>query len=107
MSYARDALESPEETPRRIEIINTNLIKAQAILAELRATLNHDVGGEHSANLDRLYEYYLRRLLQANLKKQAAPVVEVERLVRQLRDGWAEMLRTHDANNAQNARGVA
>ena len=107
LDHARDALQSPEDTPRRIETINTYLIKAQNILAELQASLNHDVGGEYSANLDRLYDYYMRRLFEANLKKQVEPVIEVEALVRQLRDGWAEMLCKHEAERLQYARGVA
>jgi flagellar protein FliS len=107
LGHAKDALQAPEESPRRIEIINTNLIKAQNILAELQANLNHEAGGDHAANLDRLYEYYLRRLLEANMKKSVEPVIEVEGLVRQLRDGWAEMLRNHEAERFQNARGVA
>lgn len=107
LGHAHDALEMPETTPRRIEIINTNLIKAQNIIAELQASLNHEAGGDHSANLDRLYDYYLRRLLEANLKKDVRPVIEVEGLVRQLREGWSEMLRTHEAERYQHTRGVA
>lgn len=103
---ARDALELPADTPRRIEMINTNLLKAQDILAELQASLNFDAG-DYAKDLDRLYEYYLRRLFQANLKKELGPVVEVERLVRTLRDGWAEMLCKHEPARAQSARGVA
>jgi flagellar secretion chaperone FliS len=107
LGHARSALESSEETPKRIEIINTNLIKAQNILAELQAGLNHEAGGDHAANLDRLYEYYLRRLFQANMKKNVEPVIEVEALVRQLRDGWAEMLRSQEPARVEGARGVA
>lgn len=107
LGYARDALASPVEEPRRIEIINTNLIKAQNILAELQGTLNHDAGGDHAANLDRLYEYYLRRLFEANMKKKIEPVIEVEGLLRQLRDGWAEMLRAQETGRSEAARGVA
>ena len=107
MSYAHDALEQPETNLRRIEIANTNLIKAQNILGELRACLNHEAGGSHAANLDRLYDYYLRRLMEANLKKQVKPLAEVEGLVKQLRDGWAEMLCTQGAGQVQSTRGVA
>jgi flagellar protein FliS len=107
LGHARDALQSPEATPRRIEIINTNLIKAQNILVELQATLNHEAGGDHAANLDRLYDYYMRRLLEANIKKKVEPVIEVEALVRQLRDGWAEMLCAQETEHHQHARGVA
>ncbi len=107
LGHARDALESTDESPRRIEAINTNLLKAQNILAELQATLNLEAGGEYAANLDRLYDYYLRRLFEANLRKDVKPVIEVEKLVRELRDGWAEMLRTQDAGGMHVARGVA
>ena len=107
LGHARDALQSPESTPRRIEIINTNLIKAQNILVELQSTLNHEVGGEYAANLDRLYDYYMRRLLEANIKKVVEPVIEIEGLVRQLRDGWAEMLCAQETEHHQHARGVA
>lgn len=107
IGHAHDALLQPENTPRRIEIINSNLIKAQNILVELQANLNHEVGGDHAANLDRLYDYYVRRLFEANLKKQVEPVIEVERLVRQLRDGWAEMLCVHESERQKHAQGVA
>jgi flagellar protein FliS len=107
LGHAHDALQSAEESPRRIETINTNLIKAQRILAELQASLNHEAGGDHSANLDRLYDYYIRRLLEANMKKKVEPVIEIETLVRQLRDAWAEMLCKHEVERLQNARGVA
>lgn len=107
IGHAKDALQSPEESPRRIEIINTNLIKAQNILTELQANLNHEAGGDHAANLDRLYDYYVRRLFEANVKKTVEPVIEVETLVRSLRDGWAEMLCAHETERLQHARGVA
>jgi flagellar secretion chaperone FliS len=41
------------------------------------------------------------------MRKQVEPVIEVEKLVRELRDGWAEMLRTQDAGGMHQARGVA
>jgi len=107
LGHAKDALQQTEDTPKRIETINTNLLKAQNIISELQACLNHQAGGDHAANLDRLYDYYLRRLLQANLRKDVQPVIEVEGLVRQLRDGWAEMLRTQEAGGMHSTRGVA
>lgn len=104
--HARDALESTDESPRRIERINTNLIKAQDVISELRSCLNFEAG-DHARNLDRLYDYYLRRLFQANMRKELAPVIEVEGLLRNLRDGWAEMLRSQEAGNPQRTRVVA
>lgn len=107
LNQAREAFAQHEETPRRIEAINTSLVRAQNILIELRATLNLSAGGEYATNLDRLYDYYLRRLIEANVKKQVEPVIEVSHLIQQLRDGWAEMLRKEDASRYEAARGVA
>ena len=46
-------------------------------------------------------------VFRAAMKKKVGPVIEVENLVRQLRDAWAEMLCKHEAERQQNARGVA
>jgi flagellar secretion chaperone FliS len=97
MAQARAAFAEPEDTPRRLEKINTALLRAQAILGELRSNLDFTSGGEVAVNLDRLYDYYLRRLFECNLRKSEIPLIEVEGLVRELRDGWAEMIHTSQA----------
>ena len=106
LDQAKDALAEPEGSARRIERINNNLNKAQNIIAELQATLNMEVG-EHSRHLHRLYDYYLRRLFEANMKKTVEPVDEVMRLVRVLRDGWAEMLRQEEVRRFEETRASA
>jgi flagellar protein FliS len=93
LALAHVALEAGNNDLTRFEVTNRNLQRAQNIIAELKGTLNHDAGGTVAANLDRLYDYFNRRLIQANFKKELAPVVEVEGLLRELRDAWAEMLR--------------
>ncbi|MDD2763123.1 MAG: flagellar export chaperone FliS [Opitutaceae bacterium] len=105
LGLARAALEGSPHDPRRIETVNSNLLKAQNIIAELQGVIDHQAGGEIAANLDRLYEYYNRRLIEANLKKDVAAVVEVEQLLRELRDAWAEMLR-RDLRTAPTPAGV-
>jgi flagellar protein FliS len=101
LAQARAALEGDQNDWRRFEVINRNLQKAQNIIAELQGTLNHEAGGEVAANLERVYDYYNRRLIEANFKKDPAPVIEVEGLLRELRDGWAEML--HRRGSAEDA----
>lgn len=101
------ALKSPEDTAGRIESANKNLQRTQAILSELKGSLNFEVGGDHARNLDRLYDYHLRRLFEANIKKDPKPAEEVEGLIRQLRDGWAEMLRKDEIVQMENRRSVA
>jgi len=68
-----------------------NFSKAQAILAELRGSLDHQSGGKLATRLDALYDYIGRRLLEAQLSHDAAPVTEAIKLLTPLRDAWAEI----------------
>jgi flagellar protein FliS len=108
LAQAREALGRPEDDVARIQVINTQLLKAQAIISELQSGLNFEAGGEIATTLNRVYDYYNRRLFEANLRKQVAPVIEVERLIGELRDGWAEMLAKQGSGRpAEAVRGVA
>ena len=107
MAIALDAFNRPEEDPRRIETINHQLQKAQNIIAELQNGLNLEAGGEFAQTLNRLYDYHHRRLFEANIRKQPELVVEVEGLLRSLRDAWAEMLTKQEAEAGESLRGVA
>lgn len=98
LARAREAFEAPEDDYRRYAVINEQLLKAQQILGELQNSLNLEAGdGALAREMFRLYDYYNRRLFEANLRKQPEPVAEVERLLRELRGGWAEMLSKGDA----------
>lgn len=97
MAIALDAFAKPTDDLQRIEIINTQLLKAQAIIHELQNGLNFEAGGEFAQSMNRLYDYHNRRLFDANLRKVPEPVIEVEKLIRELRDAWAEMLSKQDA----------
>src|SRR4051812_18685959 len=77
IGLAREAFNTPIEDPRRIAAINQHLLKAQAILNELQNGLNLEAGGEFARTMHRLYDYHNRRLLEANVRKQVAPVIEV------------------------------
>ena len=107
LAITRDAFTRPASDPRRIETINHQLLKAQMIIAELQGGLNLEAGGEFAATLHRLYDYHNRRLLEANLRKEVGPVIEVERLIRDLRDAWAEMLGKQDVTPVEKVRVVA
>jgi flagellar protein FliS len=108
MAITREAFERPDDDLRRFEIINTQLLKAQAILHELQDGLDMKAGGEFTTTMHRLYDYHCRRLYEANLKKQVEPVIEVERLVRELRDAWVQMLNSQESPaTLERVRGVA
>ena len=93
LAAAKQGFERPPEDLRRYEIVNRHLRKAQRIIAELRGTLNFEIEGEFAPLMRSLYDYYNRRLLEANMRKQVEPVIEVERLLGEVRGAWATMLR--------------
>jgi len=57
----------------------------------LRASLDHEAGGEIAADLDRLYEYMGRRLMQANLRNDTGALDEVDRLLADLGSAWQQI----------------
>ncbi len=62
--------------------------KAISIVGGLREPLDHKVGGELSQNLDSLYEYMIRRLLDANRGNDIVALDEVSGLLREVKTGW-------------------
>ena len=57
----------------------------------LQSGLNHEVGGDLAANLDSLYDYMTRRLLQANLQNDINAINEVMELLNNIADAWKEI----------------
>jgi flagellar protein FliS len=68
--------------------------KAQAIVNELRKSLNLEAGGEIAANLDRLYAYIHDLTAQALTENRADPLDEATRLLSEIREAWAEVTKT-------------
>ncbi len=62
--------------------------KAIGIIGGLREGLNLQSGGEIAANLDRLYEYMIALLVEANLSNDVALIDEVAGLLRNVKSGW-------------------
>jgi flagellar protein FliS len=82
---ARQAVDSGDIRGRAREIT-----KASEILTELALSLDHRQGGDISRNLTELYDYMQRKLIESHTQQSAAPLVEVERLLATLLDGWNE-----------------
>lgn len=66
--------------------------KAQEMVVELMAALNLDTG-EIARNLYKIYEYVRGRLVEANVRKEPAPLREVITLLGELKEAWAEISR--------------
>lgn len=65
--------------------------RALAIVGELQSTLDLTRGEATAVELDRLYDYVTGRLIDVTSKQDTAALDEVERLLRPLRDAWAEI----------------
>lgn len=64
---------------------------AITIIEGLRVSLDHQQGGEIAANLERLYDYMERRLVEANQKNDAEMLEEVAGLLNQIKSAWSEI----------------
>ena len=80
-----------------IEKAHTNIIRVQKIIDELRATL--DMKYPVAQDFDRIYTYLLKRLLQANMKKDKEILEEIVSHLRSVRDTWKEVMRIVKTQN--------
>ncbi|MDT3428006.1 flagellar protein FliS [Paenibacillus forsythiae] len=74
-----------------IEKANNNLIKTQAIINELVASLNLEYPIAH--NLAQIYEYMIYQLIQANIKKDKQCAEEVLTHLIDMKEAWIEASR--------------
>lgn len=81
-----------EDVRERYEVVNNNLIKAQNILTELQNALDLNTEGDFATTMYRLYDYMHGQLQEANIRKCHDPLKVVEKLLREIRDAWEEML---------------
>ena len=70
---------------------HADLVRAQDIIVELLASLNHEEGGQISAQLTSIYDYCFRRLVTANVTKDPAPAREVIGILRDLGTAWQQI----------------
>ncbi|RJS95195.1 flagellar export chaperone FliS [Salinisphaera sp. Q1T1-3] len=57
----------------------------------LRAALDMERGGTLAERLDALYDYMIRRLMQANLRGDAEAISEVARLLEEIGSAWKQI----------------
>ena len=68
-----------------------HICKAQDAVTELMSALRMDVG-EIANNLYRLYDYILRRMVEANVKNDKSKIEEVLVYLVDLRDAWNQAI---------------
>ena len=65
--------------------------KAIDIINCLKSSLDHERGGDISTNLDRLYDYMMRRLYDASKKNNHEMLNEVSKLLANIKSAWDEI----------------
>ncbi|MEA2449460.1 MAG: flagellar secretion chaperone FliS [Thermoleophilaceae bacterium] len=77
-----------------VSLMNNRMQRAEAIISELRTTLNHDKGGEIAGRLDAIYSFCQRHLLEARLKRDPERIEQVMKLLAELREAWDQVAAT-------------
>jgi len=92
----KKALESED-----IEAAHVALTRAQEVVMELLYAVDREKGGEIAENLVRLYSYSLLCLVEANMRRDKAKAIEVQTIMRELREGWAGAIEKVKAETAE------
>lgn len=75
---------------KNIQDKNNSILRAQDIIRELMVTINLDI--EVGKQMMSMYDYMLRRLVEANIKNDLEILNEVEGLVTEFRDTWKQVI---------------
>lgn len=65
--------------------------KSISIIAELQGSLDEEKSKDLVGNLDKLYDYMQRRLLEANIKNDMSMIEEVMGLLLKVKSSWDEI----------------
>ena len=84
---ARSALEA-KDYERSYNLIS----RVQKIITELSITLKHDVAPDLCGKLSALYTFVYKKLIEANIEHQLAPMDEALNILRYQRETWAMLL---------------
>ncbi|WP_346351808.1 flagellar export chaperone FliS [Oceanimonas sp. AH20CE76] len=83
LARARSAMEQNKRAEQG-ELLGS----AMTIVAELRAALDHQEGGDISANLDNLYEFIMAELVLANSENSIEKLESISTLLRDIKEAW-------------------
>lgn len=82
-----------------IEKAHNNIIKVERIIIEFQSTLDHKY--PVAKDFDQVYTYLIRRLREANIKKDPEILDEVLKHLRTMRDTWKEVMTLNQGNKVQ------
>ncbi|HCC07760.1 MAG TPA: flagellar export chaperone FliS [Clostridiales bacterium] len=98
LKFCNQAIRAIEN--QKTEEAHNFIIRTENIIMEFISTVDtkYDVG----KNLDSMYNYIYRRLLEANFKKDKQILEEVQGYLRELRDTWKEAMEITKVKKAVN-----
>lgn len=89
-----------------VQKTHDNIMKTEKIIEEFQATLDHKY--PVAKDFEAVYSYLLKRLFDANIRKDPEILEEVLRHFRTMRDTWKEvMAKTANGNNIKTKEPVA
>ncbi len=89
-----------------VQKTHDNIMKTEKIIEEFQATLDHKY--PVAKDFEAVYSYLLKRLFDANIRKDPEILEEVLRHLRTMRDTWKEVMeKTANGNNIKTKEPVA
>lgn len=95
LKFCGQAIKAVEEG--HVKEAHRLIVRVEDIIEEFQATLDKKYA--ISGNLDALYDYIYRRLVEANIQKDKAILEEVFELIKDLRDTWKEAMKIAKQGN--------
>ncbi|MFY9180181.1 MAG: flagellar export chaperone FliS [Venatoribacter sp.] len=83
LAQAKGAIER-HDMPTKANLLG----RVTEIIQTLQASLNVEAGGEVARNLENLYDYMVRRVLQATAHNDISMLEEVMKLLLEIKVGW-------------------
>lgn len=98
MSQAKGAIERND-----MESKASLLGRVTDIIQSLQLSLNHEQGGQLSVDLERLYDYMIRRLFEATRHNDVKMIDEVMGLLLDVKSGWDSIRSDYLGQSSQKA----
>lgn len=74
-----------------IQLRVASIARAIDIVIELKSTLDVEKGGDVAAELDRLYQFVLDRLLDANLQSDTSKLQAAREIIGTIHEAWVQI----------------
>lgn len=100
------AIDELSRSVRKLDRISNAIIKTQDLITELMVSLDFEKGGDIAKNLLSLYMFFNRQLMEANMKKDSEHLVQVRKMLFELRGAWTEVIRKNRSEMGDAGSGV-